>query len=599
MNARRAAVRELAWASALAAVAGVLFGCAYPPIGWSVLVVAAAIPTAWIVVRGSASGLPGAARAALPWRVVFAIAPVLWIKWFVLHYWLLQVTGAGTYALALYCTFHELLGLWLLVQCARGLPAWMPWALLLPLALGAEEAFRTYVLFDGYPWFRWGQPLVEHVVLVQGADLIGEIFASLLVLALAGACVDAWCARRGAPCVTGGGNVAVPRWGNTARAGVVFALLFLLASFAYGSWRLSQAPVGQGPGILLVQTNLATSNKVGWAPREQVKDIPEFAELTMRGAIECAERKLPVALAVWPETMLAGYGLEPETIALQEANAWFPGNRFQRIASLLSERLQVPLLVGSPAFIGLRADGERFAWDKQFNSAYLVNPGPPPYPRYDKIFLAPFGETMPYISSWDWLEQQLLAVGAAGMTFDLDRGGEPVRFEIPWQGRTVRIAPAICFEDAMCWVPRDLVYPARGGRARAADLLVNITNDGWYGWFDGGRAQHLQISRFRCIETRTPMVRAANTGLCAGIDSSGRIVASPPTPQTSPTHRPEKRQDGYRRRRRSDRRILWGRPRLSARAGCSGSCSAFRAGRRARRRSGQCRRQGRSRNRAP
>jgi hypothetical protein len=90
--------------------------------------------TAWIVVRGSASGLPGAARAALPWRIAFAIVPVLWIKWFVLHYWLLQVTGAGTYALALYCTFHELLGLWLLVQCARGLPAWMPWALLLPLA---------------------------------------------------------------------------------------------------------------------------------------------------------------------------------------------------------------------------------------------------------------------------------------------------------------------------------------------------------------------------------------------------------------------------------------------------------------------------------
>ena len=121
---------------------------------------------------------------------------MLWIKWFVLHYWLLQVTGAGTYALALYCTFHELLGLWLLVQCARGLPAWIPWALLVPLALGAEEAFRTYVLFDGYPWFRWGQPLVEHVVLVQGADLCGEIFASLLVLALAGACVDALLARR-------------------------------------------------------------------------------------------------------------------------------------------------------------------------------------------------------------------------------------------------------------------------------------------------------------------------------------------------------------------------------------------------------------------
>jgi HEAT repeat protein len=62
---------------------------------------------------------------------------------------------------------------------------------------------------------------------------------------------------------------------------------------------------------------------------------------------------------------------------------------------------------------------------------------------------------------------------------------------------------------------------------------VNITNDGWYGWFDGGGAQHVQISRFRAIETRTPMVRGANTGLCASIDSSGRLLGTPPAPRTA------------------------------------------------------------------
>jgi apolipoprotein N-acyltransferase len=522
MTARRAA----AW-SALAAV---LFGCAYPPVGWWLLVTVAAFATAWIVVRVPVPGAAAGPRAVLPWRIALAISPVLWVKWFVLHYWLLQVTVAGTFALALYCTLHELLGLWLLVRCARALPSRTPWAVLLPLAFGAEEAFRAAILFDGYPWFRWGHPLVEQLALVQGADLVGEIFSSLLVLSMAGALIDVLVRWAGADHASA--DRGVRRWIGGARGGLVFALAFQAAAFLYGSWRLSQAPEGQGPGVLLVQTNLATSNKVAWAARDQVRDVPAFAELTMRGAVDCAQRKLPVALAVWPETMLAGYGLEPETIALQEANGWFPGNRFQRIASLVSERLQAPLLVGSAAFIGLRAEGERFAWDRQFNSAYLVNSGPPPYPRYDKVFLAPFGETMPYISNWDWLERQLLALGAAGMTFDLDRGGEPVRFEIPWQGRTVRIAPAICFEDAMSWVPRDLVYPAAGGRERAADLLVNITNDGWYGWFDGGRAQHLQLARFRCIETRTPMVRAANTGLCAGIDSSGRIVAAPVEPRT-------------------------------------------------------------------
>ncbi|RLS22438.1 MAG: hypothetical protein DWH71_02695, partial [Planctomycetota bacterium] len=449
-------------------LSSIIFGCMFLPIGEvAIAVPLAAVPLVWIVRRTPTADT---ARAAFPWRVALAVAGVLWVKWFVLHFWLLQVTVAGTPGLAAFCTFHDLLALFLLVCCARVLPARTPWSLLLPLAFGAEEAFRAAVFFDGYPWFRWGHPLIDFPILTQGADLIGEIFCSLLVLACAGAMVDARDrarerAKSRIPDDAGTQLDRIRRVGFlSVTPGAVFFLLFLGFALLYGSWRLSQAPTEQGPGVLLIQTNLPTSNKVGWAARDQVRDIPAFAELTLRGARDCIERAQPIALVAWPETMLAGYGLEPETIALQEANGWFPGDRFQKIASALSERIGAPLLVGSPVFIGLREEDDRFAWDKQFNSAYLVNQNPPPYPRYDKIFLAPFGETMPYISNWDWLERSLLAVGAAGMTFDLDRGGEPVRFEIPWHGRTVRIAPAICFEDAMSWVTRDLVYPASGGR---------------------------------------------------------------------------------------------------------------------------------------
>ena len=503
-------------AAALAAAAAVLFGCAYPPVGaWPLVLLAAPLLASVVVARGAD---PAAPRAGLPWRVAAAVAAVGCVKWFLLHWWLLQVTGPGTFALAAYCTLHELLALWLLARCARGLPRGVPWAVLVPLAFGAAEAFRAFVLFDGYPWFRWGHPLVELPVLVQAADLGGEFVPSLLALAVGGAALDVRTAASG------------PR---AARAGVAIAAAAVAACACYGSWRLSQAPSGDGPGVLLVQTNLPTSNKVAWAAKDQVRDVPDFAELTLRGALDSVERGRSIALVAWPETMLAGHGLEPATIELQERNGWFPGDRFRRLVSGLSERIGAPVLVGSAAYIGLRPEGDRFRWERQFNSAYLVNAGTPPYPRYDKVFLAPFGETMPYISNWDWLEQALLSVGAAGMTFDLDRGGEPVRFEVPWQGGMVRVATPICFEDAMSWVTRELVFPAGAGRERAADLLVNITNDGWYGWFDGGRAQHLQISRFRCIETRTPMVRAANTGLCAGIDSSGRVVAQPPAPRTA------------------------------------------------------------------
>ena len=503
-------------AAALAAVAGVAFGCAYPPVGWWPLV-AMAVPLLALVVARP----PGDAReprGTFPWRVAATVGAVGSVKWLVLHWWLFQVTEAGTVALAVYCTLHELLALWLLAACARAVPARVPWAVLVPLAFGASEAFRALVLFDGYPWFRWGHPLIELPVLAQCADLGGELVASLLVLAAGGAVVDL--------------RVAGGR-GRAAWPGVAIACAALAAAAVYGGWRLAGAPEGQGPGVLLVQTNLATSNKVAWAAKDQVRDVPDFAELTLRGAIDSVERGRPVALVAWPETMLAGHGLEPDTIALQERNGWFPGDRFRQVVSGVSRRTGAPVIVGSAAYLGLRQEGDRFRWDRQFNSAYLVDAGPPPYPRYDKVFLAPFGETMPYISNWDWLERMLLSLGAAGMTFDLDRGGDPVRFAIPWDGGTVRVATPICFEDAMCWVTRDLVYPAASGRQRAVDLLVNITNDGWYGWFDGGRAQHLQLARFRCIETRTAMVRAANTGLCAGIDSSGRIVAGPVAPRTA------------------------------------------------------------------
>jgi apolipoprotein N-acyltransferase len=507
-------------AAALASVSAVLFGCAYPPVGLWPLVVLAPVPMVMVLV---AAGRARGARAALPRRIAAAVAAVGVVKWLILHWWLFQVTVAGTPGLAAYCTFHELLGLAALVACAQVLPARVPWAVMLPLALGGAEVFRTLVLFDGYPWFRWGHPLIELPVLVQGSDLVGELFASLLCLSLAGALADILESAR------------LPREdrGRARFAGPVIATLFLAFATGYGAWRLAQAPTAPGPGILLVQTNLATSNKVAWTARDQMRDVPSFVELTTRGAADCAAKGQPIALAVWPETMLGGFGLEPATIALQESNGWFPGDIFRKMVSGLSERLGAPVLVGSPAFIGLAPEGDRFRWERQFNSAYLVGPGAPPYPRYDKVFLAPFGETMPYISNWDWLERALLSVGAQGMTFDLDRGGEPVRFEVPWQGGAVRVAVPICFEDAMSWVCRDLVYPASAGRERRADLLVNITNDGWYGWFDAGRAQHVQISRFRAIETRTPMVRGANTGLCASIDSSGRLLGTPPAPRTA------------------------------------------------------------------
>jgi apolipoprotein N-acyltransferase len=215
--------------------------------------------------------------------------------------------------------------------------------------------------------------------------------------------------------------------------------------------------------------------------------------------------------------MLPGYGLEPETIRTLVDGGYFPGDSFSRTAQRLARRLGVPLLVGSPCFLGLRAEGIRWRWDAQYNSAYLVD-GDPPYQRYDKVFLTPFGETMPYISAWPWLEDKLLALGAPGMQFDLDAAAGITRLRL---GDTITLATPICFEDTVAPLCRRMVH--EDGR-KVADLLVNLSNDGWFGGHDAGREQHAQAARFRCIENRVPMIRAVNTGMTVAVDSGGRLI---------------------------------------------------------------------------
>jgi apolipoprotein N-acyltransferase len=144
-------------------------------------------------------------------------------------------------------------------------------------------------------------------------------------------------------------------------------------------------------------------------------------------------------------------------------------------------------------------------------------------PRYDKLVLTPFGETMPGISRFEWLEQALLDFGARGMSFDLDAGSSAVRFEVESAaGERFAVATPICFEATVSWLCRSLVW-TRG--ERTAELLVNTSNDGWLGDDDAARWTHLRLASLRAIENRTPMLRAVNTGYSAGIDSSGRIVA--------------------------------------------------------------------------
>jgi len=130
---------------------------------------------------------------------------------------------------------------------------------------------------------------------------------------------------------------------------------------------------------------------------------------------------------------------------------------------------------------------------------------------HDKHHLVPFTEFFPvpgFVRTW----LRLMSLPYA----DFNRGAAQ---QEPLQAAGQRIAAGICYEDAY----GATLLPA----VRTATLLLNVTNDAWFGR-STARYQHLQVSRLRAIETGRPMVRAANDGVSAVIGSRGELLAAAP-----------------------------------------------------------------------
>ena len=99
------------------------------------------------------------------------------------------------------------------------------------------------------------------------------------------------------------------------------------------------------------------------------------------------------------------------------------------------------------------------------------------------------------------------------MPADFTRGKEPVVFRLT---NGMGVAPLICFEDTLGELTRQFVL-------RGADLLANVTNDGWF-LHSAASQQHLNNAIFRCVETRRPLVRAANTGVTCFVNEFGHVT---------------------------------------------------------------------------
>ena len=136
---------------------------------------------------------------------------------------------------------------------------------------------------------------------------------------------------------------------------------------------------------------------------------------------------------------------------------------------------------------------------------------------YRKMHLVPFGEYLP-------LRPLLAPITGDLIPGDFTPGNDYTLLTLA--DPSVRIGALVCFEDTLGDLTRRFV-------ARGAQLLVNVTNDGWFGQSPAA-AQHLANSLFRAIETRRPLVRCGNTGLTGSIDPFGRTAhldANPHAPQ--------------------------------------------------------------------
>lgn len=498
--------------------AGLLFGVcmtlAFPPIGWSWFAVWAIIP----LVRC-------AAATQKPWRAAFYAGLGSAPFWAFEHRWLIDVTMAGWPGLVLYLSIFIALFVWIMGRFAQRYPikAWpVLWLIVAPMVWVGLEVLRSRIVFNGYPWFRISQAQAEAVkyCTVIGASGVSVWIAYWSVLI--GFALLYWRRFRSPP------EIGRPAWRRSITAFVALFIVFNLAVVASLELVPSHQFGVRQANIGVLQTNVPQSNKIAWSPEQKKADFDRFIALTRAAAQDGMQ--LPVDLIVWPETMYPGLALDADAVAVErEARLRYPDGTpttyFHDTLLELQRDIDIPMLVGALGVEGLRIGIDEstgavsIEQDALYNSVFLITNGAVSPTRYDKLHLTPFGEVMPYISASDWLEEKLLAIGAQGMSFGLDAGTEPVIFEIPdlavnWatgERSAVRIATPICFEGTMPQVVRRLIRGAEG--EAPADLIIQLSNDGWFSDWTGGREQHRQLLEMASAQEQVPVVRAVNTGI--------------------------------------------------------------------------------------
>ena len=342
-------------------------------------------------------------------------------------------------------------------------------AFLLAAAWVAQEWLRS-IVFSGWGWNTLGSALHAQLVLIQIAEFTGVAGISFMV-AFTNVIMVATVRRFILETQV---KPMRPHFDLTLTMASVVGVM------GFGVHALHVRRETKPLSVALVQPNI---------PREE-KFTVEFANKTFDKFTELSrpalETNAHTDLLVWPESAMPGPVLGDEMS--------------HRFVMDFSASAKTDLLLGT-------IDQDE---THAYNAAMLVSDAGAHLQIYRKVHLVPFGEYVPGRHTIPLLAR----VVGDQVPDDFAFGKEFTVFKLT--GDKAKVAPLICFEDTIGDLARQFVLDG-------ANLLVNVTNDGWFLRSAESR-QHLANAVFRCVETRLPLVRAANTGVTCFVNEFGNIT---------------------------------------------------------------------------
>lgn len=464
------------WPWLAAILSGVLMALAYPPFEYDWLIWVALVPligALWF--RPNRSPL-GHLVLGYTTGVVFFLIVFVWIT---------EVTPPGWVLLCMYLGIF--IGVWgwfagtvvfperrTDAQTPYNRQPWMnSWTNLRLVASGAAAwvglEWVRGELFTGFGWNALGVSQFEQTSMIQIADFTGVGGISFLIVMVNLVLVIT--VRR---FVTEVRQMRVrPHYDFT------ITIAMVAMAFSYGIHHYYRPPGESIPlKVAAIQANIPQDEK--WDPAFEERILKTYRRQTEVALIAKPE------LLIWPEAATPRPALNDQALLAEVTEIAASG--------------PVDFLFGTVYYDAFGG----------YNSAVLLHPNTTAQ-VYNKNHLVPFGEYVPFRHSFPLFAW---AVGDQ-VPADFDAGVEPAVLEL--SRVPVRIAPLICFEDTLGELTRAFV-------SRGAQVLVVLTNDGWFRESAGSR-QHLANSIFRAVENRRPLIRAANTGVTAFIDPLGRVQA--------------------------------------------------------------------------